>query len=60
MYMADVIVLAVVALILAASIAYIIKAKKAGVKCIGCPAGQTCSGTCRGNCSGNCQGHSEK
>lgn len=50
--MANVIVAGVVALILGVSITYIVKAKKAGVKCIGCPAGGTCSGKCNGNCSG--------
>lgn len=50
--MANVIVAGVVALILGVSITYIVKAKKAGVKCIGCPAGGTCSGNCNGNCSG--------
>ncbi|MBQ8197873.1 MAG: FeoB-associated Cys-rich membrane protein [Lachnospiraceae bacterium] len=50
--MANVIVAGVVALILGVSITYIVKAKKAGVKCVGCPAGGTCSGNCNGNCSG--------
>lgn len=57
--MANMIVILVVVLILGASITYIVKAKKAGVKCIGCPAGGTCSGNCNG-CSGNCPGHSEE
>lgn len=52
--MANVIIVCIVALILGASITYIVKAKKAGVKCIGCPAGGSCSGKCKGNCSGNC------
>ena len=34
---------------------YIVKEKKSGVKCIGCPAGGNCSGNCAGN-SGNCNG----
>ena len=57
--MANVIVAFIVVLILGASITYIVKAKKAGVKCIGCPAGGTCSGNCSG-CSGNCPGHLEE
>ena len=40
--MTDIIVLGVVALIVGAAMAYIIKAKKAGAKCIGCPAAGTC------------------
>lgn len=45
--MANVIIVFIVVLILGASIKYIVKAKKAGVKCIGCPAGGTCSGNCK-------------
>lgn len=55
--MTNVIVFGILILILGGAIAYIVKAKKAGVKCIGCPAGGTCSGHCNGNCSGSCQGH---
>ena len=57
--MANVIVVFIVVLILGASITYIVKAKKAGVKCIGCPASGSCSGNCSG-CSGSCSGHSEE
>ena len=41
--MTDFIVLAIVALLFAAALRYIIKAKKSGAKCIGCPAGGNCS-----------------
>lgn len=58
--MVNVIIVCIVALILGASITYIIKAKKAGVKCIGCPAGRECSGHCNGTCSGSCLGQSEE
>jgi len=51
--MADLIVIAIVVLIIGAAVAYIVKAKKSGVKCIGCPAGGTCSGNCSGDCSCN-------
>lgn len=44
----DYIVIGLVAFILGAAIGYILKAKKAGKKCIGCPS----SGSCNGNCSG--------
>lgn len=40
--MADIIVLIVIAAIVAAAVAYIVKAKRSGVKCIGCPAGGSC------------------
>ena len=52
MKMVDVIVIAVVAVIVGLVIWYIHRAKKKGVKCIGCPD----SGKCAGNCSG-CVGH---
>jgi len=51
----DYIIIVVVALILGLSARYIYKAKKKGIKCIGCPDGATCSGKCSG-CSGNCCG----
>ena len=38
-------------LIIGGAIAYIIKAKKSGKRCIGCPFGDSCAS--RG-CSGNC------
>lgn len=50
--MANVIVLVIVVLILGVSITYIVKAKKSGVKCIGCPGGKSCSGNCAGTCPG--------
>lgn len=40
--MTDVIAAIVILLILGAAIAYIVRAKRRGVKCIGCPAGETC------------------
>ena len=46
--MADLIVIAIVAVIVGAAACYIYKAKKRGVKCIGCPAAK--NGTCGGNC----------
>ena len=40
--MTDFIVIVVLAVILGAAIAYIVKAKKSGAKCIGCPHAKTC------------------
>lgn len=40
--MTDIIVLAVIAAIVCAAAAYVIKAKKSGAKCIGCPSGGNC------------------
>lgn len=47
----NIIVIAVLALIVVGALAYIIKAKKSGQKCIGCPDSKTCSGAC-GSCGG--------
>lgn len=46
------IVIAVVVLILSCAIAYIVKEKKKGVKCIGCPYAESC-GKSTGECSCN-------
>ena len=51
----DYVILAVIAAILSLAIFYIIRAKKRGAKCIGCPNGASCSGKCAG-CSGHCGG----
>ncbi len=40
--------------ILGSAIAYIVKSKKSGRKCIGCPNG--CTGGKAGSCSGTCGG----
>lgn len=44
--MADMIVVGIVLVIVGLAIAYIVKEKKKGVKCIGCPAAGQCSGKC--------------
>ena len=46
--MENIIIIAVLALILGGAAAYIIKAKKSGKKCIGCPSGGSCGGSCCG------------
>lgn len=45
--MADVIAVLVLAVLVGSASAYIVKAKKSGVKCIGCPAGGSCPGSAR-------------
>jgi len=46
--MADIIAVAVLAVILISAVGYIIKSKKRGVKCIGCPmAGQCHKKSCK-------------
>ena len=51
--MTDVVVIALLLVIIGGAARYIYKAKKRGVKCIGCPAAGTC-GSCGGQRS--CQG----
>ena len=49
------IIVAVLAVIVGVALAYVIKAKKRGVKCIGCPDSKTCaSKNASSGCSGNC------
>lgn len=49
------IIVAVLAIIIGAALAYVIKAKKSGAKCIGCPDSKTCaSKNTSSGCSGNC------
>ena len=56
--MTDIIIIAIVAVIVGLAAGYVRKARKNGVKCIGCPAGSKCSGNCSGcsGCSG-CNSH---
>ena len=62
----EIIAIVAVVLIIGGAAAYIIKAKKSGKKCIGCPDSSSCSGKCSGcsACSGidcHCEsGNSEK
>ncbi len=49
--MIDIIVGLIVIVILGCAIGYIIRAKKRGVHCIGCPSGTSCNSGC-GECSG--------
>ena len=51
----DFIVIAVIALVVGGALAYIIKAKKSGKKCIGCPDSSSCSSK-TGGCSSGCSG----
>lgn len=49
----DYVIIGVIILIVGAAVAYIIKAKRSGQKCIGCPDSKTCGGACH-SCSCNC------
>ena len=42
MELVDVMIVAVIVLAVGGALAYIIKAKRGGRKCIGCPAGNSC------------------
>ena len=52
--MADLIILVILVLILGIAIGYIIKEKKKGVKCIGCPFAENCA---KRNQSSKCSSH---
>lgn len=41
--MENVIVIAILVIAIGAAVAYLVKAKRSGVKCIGCPSGGSCS-----------------
>ena len=50
----DYIAIAAIVLTLSASVFYIVRAKKRGEKCVGCPYAKQCGGNCNGGC-----GHTE-
>ena len=53
--MINLILIIVLLLIVGGAAAYIVKSKKSGVKCIGCPNGGKCASAQEG-CSGDCAG----
>ena len=46
----EIIAIAAIVLIIGGALFYIIRSKKKGKKCIGCPYGDSCAGAC--NCNG--------
>lgn len=42
-YMENVVIAAILAVILGGAVTYLVKAKRSGVRCVGCPAGGSCS-----------------
>ena len=52
--MINVILVAILAAIIGGAVIYIYKAKKHGVRCIGCPGAKACAGRCEegGGCEG--------
>lgn len=60
MTLTDIIVIAAIVLIIGGAVAYIVKAKKSGKKCIGCPDGCSCSSKGKsGGCGCGCGGSDE-
>ena len=57
--MANFIIVIVLLLIIGAAAFYVIKAKKNGVKCIGCPAAANCPSKNGGNTGGTCSCHTD-
>ena len=52
--MINVVIIGIVGVILGAAVGYIVKEKKKGVRCIGCPDSKTCSGNCNGEGACDC------
>ena len=50
--MTDYIVIGIILIIIGLAVGYLVKAKKRGVKCIGCPEGCKCSAKSEGDCNG--------
>ncbi len=58
MGLVDCMILALIALIIGGAAAYIIRAKRKGRRCIGCPNSCSCSAKGKQRCGGGC--HAEK
>ena len=56
--MGNAIVLVILVIVIGSAVAYIIKAKRSGVRCIGCSAGGngSCAAGSAAGCSGGCSG----
>lgn len=48
--MENLIIIAILVLIVAAVVFYLIRAKRRGATCIGCPYAKKCGGNCGGGC----------
>lgn len=53
MTLTDILIAVVLLAVIGAAAVYIIKEKKSGARCIGCPDSKTCAHKCAG-CTGNC------
>lgn len=56
----NIVILLILLVIVGSACFYIVKAKRSGVKCIGCPQGGTCSSKHSGTTECTCGCHSEK
>ncbi|MBR2376559.1 MAG: FeoB-associated Cys-rich membrane protein [Clostridia bacterium] len=54
MTLGEYIAIALIVLIIGGAVFYIIKAKKSGKKCIGCPDACNCKNKGKKDCNGNC------
>lgn len=58
--MENFIVVAILGLIIGCAVAYVVKEKKKGVKCVGCPNAEMCSMAQKQNCNScDCIGNTE-
>ena len=52
--MENILVIAILVVIIGCAIAYVVKEKKKGIKCIGCPNAEMCSTAQKQKCNGMC------
>lgn len=52
--MENFIVIGILVVIIGAVTFYLVREKKKGVKCVGCPHAKQCGGKCGGSCGGDC------
>lgn len=57
--MVNIIIPVIIVLIVGGAIAYIVKEKKKGARCIGCPSGGCCSSKAGKGCNCTCQTETE-
>ena len=58
--MDNILIIAVLLVIVGCAVVYVVKEKKKGVKCIGCPNAKTCSMAQKQKCNGMCDSKDNK
>lgn len=58
--MTDMIAIITIVLVVGGAVAYIVKAKRSGRKCIGCPHGNACTTQGKGCCDASCSCEKDK